>query len=483
MAGITIVGLGPGAPELLTRAAWQILSDASEIWLRTLHHPVVAALPPDLTLHSFDALYEKADTFAEVYAGIVARILELGARPEGVLYAVPGHPLVGEAAAQQLLTAAREQGLPVRLVAGLSFVEPLLSALGVDALDGLQLVDALDLTLVHHPPLDPDLPAIIAQVYSRGVASDLKLTLMHQYADEQPVALVDAAGTAAERVVWLPLYELDRHDVGPLTSLYVPALPRVSGFAGLQETIARLRAPDGCPWDREQTHESLRSNLLEETYEVLDAIDDGDPDHLCEELGDLLLQIVLHTQIAVEDEHFRMADVIAGIDAKLKHRHPHVWGSVAVADAEEVGHNWETIKHEDRVANGEAQRSVLASIPLALPALAQAAAYSSRAQRLGFDWPEISGVVDKVHEELAELAAAPDAPARFAELGDLLFAVVNWARWLDIDPESALREANARFARRFAYLEAQARTRGTPLNVLSIEELEAWWDAAKATEG
>lgn len=484
---IIIVGLGPGDPAHLTREAWDVLEGAKEVYLRTRRHPTVEALPQGLTLHSFDHLYEKAGDFGEVYTAIATEVLALGRRPAGAVYAVPGHPLVGEASVGRILDAAGEAQLPVRIVAGLSFVEPVLVALRIDALAGLQLVDATELAGMYHPPLNPDLPALVAQLYSPALAADLKLTLMNQYPPEHPVVLVHSAGTAGEQMETLPLYELDRRpEVAHLTTLYLPPLPQTGSFEGFQETIAHLRAPDGCPWDREQTHQSLRSNLLEETYEVLTALDQEDVEALREELGDLLLQIVLHAQIAVETGEFSMADVVAAVDAKIKHRHPHVWGERVVSGTDEVTRNWEEIKAEERRSRSQSDdglRSTLGGVPQTLPALALADAYGRRAARVGFDWPDVGGVVDKIGEEIGELRAATDDAERTAELGDLLFAVVNWARWLDVDPEAALRQANARFARRFAWVEAEARRHRLDLRQLSLDELEALWQAAKPLVG
>lgn len=473
---ITIVGLGPGDPRHLTREAWEVLSTAEEVWLRTARHPTVAGLPPHLILHSFDELYERAGDFATVYRSIAAEVLRLGQRPQGVIYGVPGHPLVGESTVQQIRTGAQEAGIPVRIVEGLSFVEPTLTALGLDALEGLQIHDGIELAAHHHPPLNPDLPALIGQVYSRPLASDLKLTLMNQYPDDHPVTLIHAAGTKDERVVHLPLYELDRQEVDHLTSLYIPPLPPVSSFEGLQETIAHLRAPDGCPWDREQTHESLRGGLLEEAYEAVAAIDAGDMDGLREELGDLLLQVLLHSQIATEEGDFRMAEVIAAIDAKLKRRHPHVWGEQKVGSEQELLLQWEHLKQEERGEDG----SMLDGVPRALPALLQAYTYGERAARVGFDWPGPTEVAQKVREELAELEAAETEEELEAELGDLLFAIVNWARHLGVEPEAALRGANERFARRFRAMEELARQRGLRLDRMTIEEMDTLWEEVKA---
>lgn len=479
MGTITIVGLGPGDPRYLTREAWAVLEDADEVWLRTARHPTAAGLPSHLTLHSFDDLYQEAEDFAHVYDAIVGEVLRLGGRPEGVVYAVPGHPLVGEATVGQVSSRAEELGLVVRIVEGLSFVEPTLSALGIDALSGLQICDALELADCYHPPLDPDLPALVGQLYSRALAADVKITLMNQYPDDHRVILVHAAGTPERSVVSLPLYELDRQDnIAHLTTLYIPLLPGVTSFEGLQNTMAHLRAPEGCPWDREQTHESLRAELLEETYEVVAAIDAGDVCALQEELGDLLLQVLIHTQIATEEGEFKMAQVIAGVDAKLKHRHPHVWGERSVQGTQDVLRRWEELKREEK---GE-DRSVLDGVPAALPALQQADTYSRRAARVGFDWTEAGGVADKIREEMAEVVAAASPEEREAELGDLLFAVVNWARWLEANPETALRKASARFGRRFRVVERLARERGLDLAALTIDDLEALWQEAKLDE-
>lgn len=478
MGDITIVGLGPGEMRHLTLEAWEALESAGQVWLRTERHPTVSGLPSHLTLHSFDHLYEEAGDFQQVYEAIAGEVLRLGRRPEGVVYAVPGHPLVGESTVHQILSLAEEAGLPVRVVEGLSFVEPTLAALRLDALAGLQVCDAMDLAARYHPPLDPDRPALVGQLYSRALAADVKLTLMNQYPDDHQVTLVHAAGTPEQRIARLPLHELDLQDCAHLTTLYVPPLPGVNGLEGLQDTVAHLRAPDGCPWDCEQTHESLRGGLLEEAYEVVAAIDAGDRRALQEELGDLLLQVLLHAQIATEGGEFKMVSVIAGIDAKLKHRHPHVWGDRGVSGAGEVLRRWEELKREEK---GD-ERSVLDGIPVVLPALQRADAYSRRAARVGFDWTDPSGVADKVREEIAEIEAAATPEEREAELGDLLFAVVNWARWLEVDPETALRKASARFARRFRSVERMARQCGLDMASLSIDELESLWQEAKLGE-
>jgi tetrapyrrole methylase family protein/MazG family protein len=479
---ITILGLGPGNPDHLTRQAWRLLAGADEVYVRTSRHPTLAALPDHLTVHSFDDLYETLDEFGRVYQEIADRVVSLGKRPEGVIYAVPGHPLVGESSVQAVLVRARQEGLDVRIVEGLSFVEPVLTALQIDALDDLQLADATDLAAAHHPPLDPDRPALVGQLYGQRLAGEVKLTLMNAYPDDHPVTLVRAAGTDQEDKLTCPLYALDRgQQLDHLTTLYVPPLPHVGGLPAFQETVARLRAPDGCPWDREQTHQTLRINLLEETYEALAALDAEDDGKLCEELGDLLMQIAMHTQIATEEGVFRFADLIGGIDAKLKRRHPHVFGDVTVAGTADVLRNWEAIKAGERQEEGNAQASRLEGVPAILPALARAQELGDRAARAGFDWPEVEGVLDKLDEEIAELRAVGDPEERARELGDLLFTLVNVARWLGVDAESALRKACDRFARRYAEMERAASAQGVDLADLSLSQQDALWNRAKAS--
>ncbi len=484
--GITVVGLGPGAPGLLTVEAQQFLASVGEIYVRTRKHPTVATLPSQATIHSFDSIYERAETFEQVYAEIAARIVELGQRQQGVVYAVPGHPLVGEASVQRILALAEEKGLAVHIIEGLSFIEPVCTRLRQDPLNGWQIADATDLMLQHYPAVNPDLPLLIGQLYSREVAADVKLVLMTLYPDDQPVTLVRAAGTTDESLLTIPLYELDRSGgIDHLTSLYVPPLTAPGSLAAFQEIVARLRAPEGCPWDREQTHRSLRPFLLEETHEVLEALDNDDTASLQEELGDLLLQILLHTQIAIEDEEFRMTDVVGQIVAKLKRRHPHVFGQLHVSDAQEVLVNWERIKSQEKAALNQEQGNhndgagILTGIPITLPALARAQALRFRASRVGFDWPGIEGAWAKAEEEWQELRAASDPCEQESELGDVLFTLAVLAGWLHLDAEGALRAANTRFEQRFQAMEHEATSRGQVLADLKPAQLIALWDRVR----
>ncbi len=475
--GITIVGLGPGNGRLLTREVWDVLTGATPVYLRTSRHPAVADLPPHVVYSSFDALYDTADSFATLYETIVQELLRLG-QAQDICYAVPGHPFVGESTVTRLVAQAKAQGVPVRVLPGLSFIEPMLTALALDALDGTQIFDAIELAAYHYPPVNPDVPLLLGQVYSRMLAGELKLTLTAVYPHEHRVKLVHAAGTPAEQIEELPLYTIDHSPhIDHLTSLYVPPLPYKASLASLAETVAVLRSPEGCPWDQEQTPQSMRSGFLEEAHEVLEALDNDDVDGLREELGDLLYHLVMQTQMASEGEDFTLSDVIAGIERKLKQRHPHVWGDWQVANSAEVLHNWEVLKQAEK---GQPSTSLLDGIPPALPALAQSQKIQTKVAGVGFDWPDVAGVLAKVAEEVAELQMAVSPAEKTAEFGDLLFVLVNLARWLEIDAEAALREANGRFARRFRKVEELAARRGLTLAALDFAALDELWEQAKS---
>jgi tetrapyrrole methylase family protein/MazG family protein len=248
-------------------------------------------------------------------------------------------------------------------------------------------------------------------------------------------------------------------------------------FDTLVSIIARLRAPDGCPWDREQTHASLRVNLLSECYEVLEALDSGDADKLCEELGDLLLQIVLHAQIARDEGDFEIGDVVKSISEKLVRRHPHIFGSVKVKDSTEVMHNWEDLKKDER----EEGVSMLAGVPKEMPALAYAYEISRRAVRVGFEWQDMEGVIDKLAEEVREINDAESHDQKAREFGDLLFTLVNVARWQGIDSEVALRDANRKFYRRFSRMEELCRERGLEMKEFTFRQWDDLWEEVKET--
>jgi tetrapyrrole methylase family protein/MazG family protein len=499
-ARLTILGLGPGPWEQLTREAYALLAEAAErgqkVYFRTWVHPILEPLKaalPALAMESFDRLYDEAEEWETLYERIAEAVWQ-AAEQEAVIYAVPGHPLVGDTSVQLLLRRGRERGEAIRIVAGLSFLEPLCTALQLDPLEaGLQMLDAATLAALRSDEvagrLIPTTPLLVAHLYNRRLASAVKLALGECYPDEWRVSLVRLPSRVEERaaVHEMALYELDRRPLPDhLTTLYVPPVDALTALRHpetLRYITMRLRRdPDGCPWDRQQTHQTLVPYVLEEAYEVVEALEEHDLEKLAEELGDLLLQVYLHAEIARQEGHFAIGDVFEQINAKLIRRHPHVFGEVKVSSAGQVVQNWEAIKRAERAAAGQnvAEESPLDRVPTAAPALTVAQEYQRRAAAAGFDYPDMEGVLAKLGEELAELAQAATPAERQEELGDVLFMVVRAAGELNIDAEAALRQANRKFRRRFRAMESIARRQGRPLSACSREELRALWRQARA---
>jgi tetrapyrrole methylase family protein/MazG family protein len=359
-------------------------------------------------------------------------------------------------------------------------LDALVAAAGVAAADGLQLVGIARLGAV---AVDPSMPLLILG----GPLDDAAATLPGRHARSGPRAVLAA--------LYPPAHVLRRLDDGtdvPLENLdpvtlagsdwLVPALDPIDNLAsphGIAAISARLRAPDGCPWDRRQTHLTLRPYLLEEAYETVDAIETGTPADLAEELGDLLLQVVLHAQFAAEDGAFDLTDVYRAIAAKIVRRHPHVFGSVEVDGVGDVMTNWEAIKADERAERGAPDQSAFAGVARALPALPASREIQERAATMGWDWEAIEGVWEKVDEELTELREATDEAARLHEVGDVLFATVNLARWMKIDPEEALRTANRRWIERHERVASLAAERGVDLDAMTLAEKDHLWDEVK----
>jgi tetrapyrrole methylase family protein/MazG family protein len=479
--GIVLLGLGPGDPGLLTGEALDWLQKVDELYVITKNHPVVNSLPDNVTCHSFDPVLTSDLSAEQVIEQIILTILQLGKRSQSVTYAVPGHPLTANATCSGILQRARETGVPVKIIAGVSLLEPILQALSIDPQSQITLIDALTLSKQNTPSFPPSKPALITQVLSSKTASQLMSVLLTVYPEHHKVTLVHAVGTKNELVEQLSMGEIDQStQFGLYSSLYCPPLPFGSAFEDFQQIIAQLRSPEGCPWDREQTHASLKPYLIEESYEALEALDLEDMPSLKEELGDILLQIVLHAQIGIEHQEFRMSDIMTHISDKMIRRHPHVFADGDARDVAGVIHKWEEIKANERKDNGNPEKKgMLDGIPANLPALVQSQHIQQRAQRIGFDWPEINGVIKKIYEELDELKQAQTPEERISETGDVLFAVVNLARWLEVDAESALRESNRRFKKRFAYIEQAAEDQGKTLDDLSFTQMDALWDEAK----
>jgi tetrapyrrole methylase family protein / MazG family protein len=496
---ITILGLGPGSWGDLTIQARTLLTQAAQIhtpvYFRTLVHPTIEPLMaelPHLQSESFDEAYDESEDWERLYQRITDTVCEVAAS-QPIIYAVPGHPLIGESTVQLILSQARQRGLSTQIISGLSFLEPVCAALEMDPFQlGAQIIDATALAALQHEEiagkLIPTTPLLIVQVYNRRVASAVKIALGECYPDEWPVKLVRAAGVDEDQaVIEMPLYELDRNNLANhLCTLYVPPRGPLDTLR-LPETLRYItlrlrREPDGCPWDREQTHQSLLRYVLEETYEVIDAVEKQDMQNLAEELGDLLLQVYLHAEVARQAGEFALGDVFEQVNAKLIRRHPHVFGTTEVDGTGQVLRNWEAIKRQEKIDAGATavSTSILDGIPLATPALQTAQEYARRARKVGFAYPDQQQVLDKLAEELQELREATSPEAQKDEMGDVLFVAVEIARMFDIDAEEALRGANRKFKRRFQKMEEISQEMHSDLNSHTLAAWEQLWQSAKA---
>lgn len=487
MNEITIIGLGAGDLDQLPLGIYKKLIQTEQCFVRTIDHPVIGDLKREgINFTAFDGIYEKHDQFEAVYEEIAGTLLQ-EASNRSVLYAVPGHPMVAEKTVQLLLEKGPALGIAIKLEGGQSFLDPLFQAVRIDPIEGFQLLDGTDLS-----PDDLHITQhmIIGQVYDAFSASNVKLTLMEKLPDDYEVYIVTAAGSSQEKVTKCALFELDRQmELSNLTSVYVPPVSedalRYREFSKLRQVIAELRGPDGCPWDKKQTHESLKKYLIEEAYELIDSIDEEDDEGMIGELGDVLLQVMLHSQIGEDEGMFTIDDVIEGITAKMIRRHPHVFGDVEVNGEEDVLVNWQKIKEDEKGGETKAPQSILDGIEKSLPNLLRAEEYQKRAAKVGFDWDEVSEAWKKVREEVQELEEEILCPNRDverikSELGDLFFALVNISRYYDIQAEEAVYKANQKFHQRFTYIEECIQRANKKFEDYTLEELDSYWDEAKA---
>ncbi len=466
---ITITGLGPGDFDRIPETVRSILLDPGRaVIVRTLEHPASRQLSELRVVETCDDLYEKADTFEDLYAAIADRVLRV-AQTGDVVYAVPGSPLIGEFAVRRLLAAEPT----VELIPAESFVDAVLAEMRYDPFDrGLQILNG------HHLP-DPlvlDKPTIIGHLDRPEIMAEVAAHIARVLPEEATVTVLVALGSVKALTVSTSPDEVDASLAGYRTSMFIDSDP--GGLVGAVRTMAILR--DECPWDREQTHQSLVEYLVEETHELIDAIsrlESDEPDWVAygeveDELGDVLLSVLFHAAIANENGAFDIDDVAEVMRQKLIRRHPHVFGQVEVDSAAEVKRNWDEIKDAER---GEARLSNMDGVPTGMPALHRAAKIQNRAAKVGFDWSEASEVIPKVREELDELESdLGDHERAESELGDVLFSVINLARHLGLDGELALRKAVDRFENRFRAMEAAG-----PIEGLTLDEMNRRWEQAK----
>ncbi len=472
--GIKIIGLGPGDKSQISYGAIEALKSGNKIYLRTENHPVVNDL--DICYESFDILYEGADKFENVYGEIAKKIVEIG-KDEDIVYAVPGHPRVAETSVTYIENLSKEEGVSVEVVASMSFVDAMYAFLGFDPSEGFRLLDSFS---IRKKDLDTDVNIIITQVYDRFIASNIKIELMNYYADDQDVWIVRAAGVKGmEFKDKIKLYELDRQEMefDHLTSIFIPkgGEKNFKDIMDLVEVTRVLRGDNGCEWDKKQTHKTLTKYLIEECYELIDAIENDDIDGIVEELGDLQYHIVLHSQIGYDTGYFDYDEVCNSSVEKMVSRHPHVFG-----DEEYEEGRWNINKMNEK---GETKVSEgMRRIPNHLPALMKAIKVQNKASDAGFDWKEIDSVFEKVREEYEEFIEEYnrcDHEKMTEEFGDLIFSIVKLGRFLNIDPEHALCMTINKFVNRFEFVEDSLINNGLKIDETNLETLEKLWEESK----
>ena len=475
MNRITIVGLGPGDSEYLTMNAINVLKKSEKVFIRTEKHPTNEYLKSlGIEYETFDVVYESSETFDDVYEEIVNKLI-FYAKEDPITYAVPGNPFVAEKTVELLI----EKYENIEFVYGVSFIDAVISVLKLDPVKGLSVIDALSLHDISNRNHN-----MIIQVYNQMVAANLKTQLSRYYSDDQEVYIIKSAGVKAyESVIKRKLWELDHYnDYDHLTTLVIYPVEenlRLKNMDDLVEIMRVLRGDNGCPWDRKQTHKSLKKYLIEETYEVFEAIDKEDSKLLEEELGDLLLQIVFHGLIEEEMGYFNLDDITNSICEKLIRRHPHVFGNLSANTPEEVEKIWNAVKKEEKSKDYSSRMN---EISKSSPVLFRAMRVQKIAKEVGFDWDDAIPAINKIHEEIKELQEAIDeneVPHIEEELGDLFFAVVNVARLLKVDSEIALDKSTSKFIKRFNYIEYSQKAKDKGLRELSLEEMELLWEKSK----
>jgi tetrapyrrole methylase family protein/MazG family protein len=474
---IEVIGLGASDLDQLSLGIYRKLSDYKKtIFVRTKEHPVVKALEKEgVVFESFDSYYEREDQFEDVYQHIVETLLEK-AQEKSIIYAVPGHPMLAEQTVQLLLG---KKEIEIEIIGGQSFLDDLFTSLKIDPIEGFQFVDG---TSFERNQLNYEQHIIFCQVYDRYIASEIKLALLEDLPADYLVTIIEAAGSTEETVKSIPLLELDHSlETSNLTSLYIPPVSRDllnHTFPRLREVIATLRGPNGCEWDRSQTHETLREYFIEEVYEVIHAIDSGDDESIIEELGDVLLQVMLHSQIGEDAGYFTVEDVIRGITDKMIHRHPDVFNP----SSGDITKSWDELK---QIEKEDDQSSVFSDVPKSFPSLLKAYKIQKKAAKVGFDWDNTDDVWLKLDEEISEFkeaVALRDQDDIEDELGDIIFVLANLARHYKVNPELALHQTNQKFITRFEYIENKLAENGIQLTDSSFEEMDRYWDEAKRKE-
>ncbi|MBP1926228.1 tetrapyrrole methylase family protein/MazG family protein [Sedimentibacter acidaminivorans] len=480
MNTIQIVGMGVGNIEDLTIKAYNALTSGIPNYVRTIRHPVTKQLKEkDIKIETFDDYFEKYDSFDEVYDEITAKIVELSEKYGKINYCTAGSPFYGDIVTKKLLCEYKDE-INIIIIDGMSFLDKCIKLSGFSDYKSISILDSLE---VDEFSFNVNSLNIITQVYDREIASQLKIILMEVYEDDILVQKIDVLEEKIEKV---PLFLIDQEKKYGFSTYFCINPIEISentvyNINNLCRTIRTLRGPDGCPWDIKQTHESIRQCVIEEAYEVVDAIDNNDIDNLVEELGDLLLQVVFHAEIASEDGFFNFKDVVSNVCNKMYSRHPHVFGNKKANNVDEALKNWETAKQKEKKLSNYTDN--LKNVPKSLSPLSRSYKIQKRAADVGFDWPDEVGAITKIKEELFEFIEEYkklDLDKMESEFGDLIFAMVNFARFMKINPDIALNRTINKFINRFEFIEKNATK---DLKQMTLEEMDELWEKSKIPNG
>lgn len=475
MNTIQIIGLGAGGLDDLTIKAHKALNENIPTFARTERHPIVKKLKEEINIECFDDFFEKYETFDEVYEKITDNVIELSKKYEKINYCTAGSPYYGDIVTKKLLNEYKGE-INIIIIDGMSFLDKCIKLSGFSDYKSIKVLDCLE---TDEFSFDINSLNIITQVYDMEMASQLKLKLMELYPDISPMLKVDVLEESVKKI---PLFLLDQEKKYGF-STYFCILPieisenSVYNVTNLCRIVKILRGPDGCPWDRKQTHESIRQNVIEEAYEVVDAIDNDDIDNLIEELGDLLFQVVFHAELGSEEGYFNLNDIVTNLCNKMYSRHPHVFGDIKARNVDEALKSWESSKLKEKSLDSYTDN--LKNVPKALSPLSRSYKIQKRAAEVGFDWPNAEGAVLKIKEELFEFIEEynkNDSVKMEEEFGDLLFALVNLARFVKINPDVALNRTINKFIDRFEYIETHA---DKSLKEMTLEEMDELWEKSK----
>lgn len=479
MKKIKVVGLGPSTVDFLSMKAHRVLNAAHTIFFRTQRHAVYEYLKEtSKELYSFDDIYDQNKTFNEVYEAIADNLIEEMNDRSEVIYAIPGSPSMNDESIMYLRSKLKDKNIALEYIYSPSYADVALSSIPEILNEGYHVVNSLDFKFNRY---NYGYNNLVIGIINQFIASEIKLILSRILGDEYEIYYIHSPGVEGQEIKKIRVSELDfQKKFDYLTSIFIPKTTKLKSFDNLLEIMAHLRSEDGCRWDRKQTAISLVPYIIEEAYEVVDAIESEDDELLQEELGDLLLQVIFQSQISYEMGSFSIYDVVDDISQKLIRRHPHVFMDYLALTSDEVKYKWEEIKKEEK--EEEAIYQSMERLPNKMPALMAAYKIQNKAKNVGFDWETIAPVFDKIQEEIEELKeviALENSEEIKNEFGDLLFTMTNLSRFLEVRPELCLREANKKFIHRFKLMEESEVVKARGFNDLSIEELENLWNDAK----